>query len=180
MNLRIDSTEPVSAVSKPEVEAKTERLDLMLLRQQHTDVLRRDFAVFTEQFGFSVAEGAVVLQPESKDAMVAAEWDSFLVIGRADQAVVGMCGCRKAPDAEGAVEIAYGIAPGFQGRGLATEAAQALVKRAFLRDDVKTVIAHTLREHNASTRVLTKCGFERTGEAMDPDEGVVWKWALVR
>ena len=89
-------------------------------------------------------------------------------------------GAGKLQTPKGAVEIAYGIAPGFQGRGLATEAAQALVKRAFLRDDVKTVIAHTLREHNASTRVLTKCGFERTGEAMDPDEGVVWKWALAR
>ena len=28
----------------------------------------------------------------------------------------------------------------------------------------------------ASTRVLTKCGFSRIGEVIDPDDGLVWRW----
>lgn len=75
-----------------------------------------------------------------------------------------------------AVEIAYGISPEYQGTGLATEAARGLVERALARGDVQTVRAHTLREVNASTRVLVKCGFQQVGEAVDPDEGPVWRW----
>jgi RimJ/RimL family protein N-acetyltransferase len=76
----------------------------------------------------------------------------------------------------GAVEIAYGIVPGYQGRGYATEAAAALVTFAFGSGCVRLVRAHTLPTPNASTRVLMKCGFERAGEVMDPDDGVVWRW----
>ena len=95
---------------------ETTRLCLPPLQQQHVETLRHGMAVFTKQFGFSVAEGAVVLQPESKDAVVAAEWDSFPIVQRAEQMVIGMCACRKVPDAGRAVEIAYGIAPIFRTR----------------------------------------------------------------
>jgi hypothetical protein len=40
---------------------------------------------------------------------------------------------------------------------------------------VRRVCAHTLPEENASTGVLTKCGFRKTGELMDPDDGLVWR-----
>jgi ribosomal-protein-alanine N-acetyltransferase len=38
------------------------------------------------------------------------------------------------------------------------------------------VRAHTLPNPNASTRVLTKCGFHRVGEVIDPEDGLVWRW----
>ena len=41
---------------------------------------------------------------------------------------------------------------------------------------VRIVRAHTLTEANASTRVLTKCGFQRINEVIDPDDGLVWRW----
>ena len=74
------------------------------------------------------------------------------------------------------VEIAYGIVPGFQGRGYATQAALALVGFAFRTGRVRLVRAHTLPVPNASTRVLAKCGFKRTGEVVDPEDGLVWRW----
>ena len=77
---------------------------------------------------------------------------------------------------EGVVEIAYGIDPDHQGRGYATEAAAALVEFALATDTVRLVRAHTLPESNASTRVLTKCGFEHIGEHIDPEDGLVWRW----
>ena len=40
------------------------------------------------------------------------------------------------------------------------------------------VIAHTLCEPNASTKVLEKAGFERDGFGQDDDEGEVWRWKL--
>jgi ribosomal-protein-alanine N-acetyltransferase len=94
--------------------------------------------------------------------------------------VVGQAGFKSPPTADGVVEIAYGVAPEHQGRGYATEAANALVDFAFSSGQVRVVRAHTLPEFNASTRVLTKCGFRRIGEVMDPEDGLVWRWENAR
>lgn len=68
--------------------------------------------------------------------------------------------------------------PPYQGRGYATEAAQALVEYAFESGQVRLVRAHTLPAENASTHVLTKCRFTWKGEVMDPEDGLVWRWEL--
>ncbi len=100
----------------------------------------------------------------------------FAVVDRESRCAIGTAGFKGAPDAAGVVEVAYGIVPSFEGRGYATEAAQALVAYAFGSGLVQRVRAHTLPTPNASTRVLTKCGFQRTGEVVDPDDGRVWRW----
>lgn len=89
--------------------------------------------------------------------------------------VIGSCGF-KGPPAEGVAEIAYGIAPEHQGKGFATQAAEALTRFAFTIPGVRMVCAHTRPHPNASTRVLTKCGFEWVGEVMDAEDGLVWRW----
>ena len=101
----------------------------------------------------------------------------FAMVDRATNAAVGSAGF-KGPPADGMVEIAYGVDPEYQGRGYAKEAAAALVDFAFSNGDVRVVRAHTLPEKNASTSVLTACGFEFLGQVMDPDDGLVWRWEL--
>jgi len=103
----------------------------------------------------------------------------FAVVQRASGTVVGMCAYKGPPGTDGAVEIAYGINPEYQGRGYATEVARALVIFAFDSGEVRLVCAHTRPEENASTHVLTKCGFEFIGEVMDPEDGLVWRWELL-
>jgi RimJ/RimL family protein N-acetyltransferase len=103
----------------------------------------------------------------------------FAVVQRASGVVVGMCAYKGPPGADGAVEIAYGINPEFQGRGYATEVARALVGFAFDSGQVRLVCAHTRPEENASTHVLTKCRFEFIGEVVDPEDGLVWRWELL-
>jgi RimJ/RimL family protein N-acetyltransferase len=90
--------------------------------------------------------------------------------------VIGHAGFTGPPDAEGMVEIAYGVVPDYQGRGYATEAANALVAWAVKNGRVRIVRAHTLPERNASTRVLGKCGFVRVGSLTHPTDGVIWRW----
>lgn len=80
------------------------------------------------------------------------------------------------PDADGLVEIAYGIDEAFQGHGYATEAAAALVDFAFADPRVRVVCAHTLCQAAASPRVLEKCGFTHVGEVVDPEDGPVWRF----
>ena len=92
-----------------------------------------------------------------------------------DGAEVGQGGFKSAPS-EGIVEIAYGVAPNYEGRGYATEAARALVRIAIESGDVQVVVAHTFEQASASARVLSKVGFECIGQVVDPDDGLVWKW----
>jgi [ribosomal protein S5]-alanine N-acetyltransferase len=47
---------------------------------------------------------------------------------------------------------------------------------AIERGSVRLICAHTLPEPNASTRVLTKVGFQKTSETVEPEEGPVWRW----
>lgn len=100
----------------------------------------------------------------------------FALIHRASGSVIGRCGFKGPPDADGVVELAYGVAPAHQGNGYATEAAEALAAYAFGDSQVRLVRAHTLPEPNASGRVLTKCGFRRVGEVVHPEDGLVWRW----
>ena len=100
----------------------------------------------------------------------------FSFMHRDSNVVVGKGGFKGPPAADGVVEIAYGVDPDYQGKGYATEAAQALAAFAFSSGRVRVVRAHTLPESNASTRVLTKCGFRRIGEVIDPEDGLVWRW----
>ena len=100
----------------------------------------------------------------------------FNAVHRESGSVVGKCGFKGPPDADGVVEIAYGVDPEHQGKGYATEAAQGLVSYAFSHEPVRLVRAHTLPEPNASTRVLAKSGFRRVGEVIDPEDGLVWRW----
>ena len=104
----------------------------------------------------------------------------FNVVHRETGVLTGSCGFKGPPTDEGTVEIAYMINPDQQGRGYATEAAAALTAYAFTDDRVRVVLAHTLPEANASTRVLTKCGFHHVGEVIDPEDGLVWRWEKLR
>ena len=100
----------------------------------------------------------------------------FSLVLRESDTVVGSAGFKGPPAADGVVEIAYGLSPDYQGKGYATEAAEALTAYAFSSGKVRVVRAHTLPESNASGRVLTKCGFRRIGEVIDPEDGLVWRW----
>jgi len=100
----------------------------------------------------------------------------FRLIHRAADIFVGRCGFKGPPGADGMVEIGYGVATEHQGKGYATEAAEALVNFAFSHGQVRVVRAHTRPEPNPSARVLTKAGFQRIGEAIDPEDGLVWRW----
>jgi len=116
-----------------------------------------------------------------RSAKVADPWThGFAVIEESSQTVIGSAGFKGPPDDDGGVEIAYAIVPVKEGRGYATEAAAALVAFAFSDPRVRLIRAHTLPTANASTRVLTKCAFTRTGEIVDPDDGPVWRWQRAR
>ena len=142
---------------------------------------------FNEHLGVRVATGWEDFTPAMKvsrdklraDSALSGWWTHLVLVG-APPVVAGVCGYTGPPTADGVVEIAYAIAPAYQGQGLATRAAAELIHRAFDDVRVRVVCAHTLPEHNASTRVLEKLGMRFVGLANDTDEGTVWRWELTR
>lgn len=100
----------------------------------------------------------------------------FAILHKIDNRMIGFCSFTGPPNPDGVVEIAYGIAPDYQRKGFATEAAAALVEFATQSGQVRTVIAHTLAEINPSTSVLEKCGFKKTAEVIDEENILIWRW----
>jgi len=63
----------------------------------------------------------------------------------------------------------------YQGRGYATEMAQALVAWALRQPTVRRVTAECLEDNPASIRVLEKSGFVQSGRRKD-EEGPLLLW----
>ena len=99
---------------------------------------------------------------------------SWLIVEGSE--VVGHCGYKHAPDADGAVEIGYGVAASRQRRGHATRAVAALLAEAASDAKVRLVVAQTAMNNRASQAVLKRNGFVRAGEAWSEDDGAMLVW----
>jgi ribosomal-protein-alanine N-acetyltransferase len=168
---------------------QTGNIRLVAHTPDHLRALMEGPKSYELRFGRAVADGVreFLIGPEVseaflarlRDAASADMWgDGFGVVQLAEDRLIGVCSFNGPPDAEGAVEIAYGIASTYTGRGYATEAAQLLIAHAFSTGHVRLVRAHTLPEHYASTKVLEKCGFRLCGEVVDEVDGPIWCWEL--
>lgn len=107
-------------------------------------------------------------------------WWNYLVIHQRDVRLIGTCGYKGTPSLAGEVEIGYEIAETYQGQGLATEAAAALVQNAFATEAVQYISANTLAEKNASNHLLQKIGFQFVAEHLDLEDGLIWQWRVER
>ena len=107
-------------------------------------------------------------------------WLTYFTIHKKDNKLIGNGGYKGRPTNEGTVELGYEIALEYRNHGLATEMTKGLIKNAFKNNKVISIIAHTLIQENPSTKVLTKCGFEKIEEINDPEDGLMWKWELKR
>jgi RimJ/RimL family protein N-acetyltransferase len=74
-----------------------------------------------------------------------------------DDVALGGVGFHSPPNADGEVEVGYGVAVAARGRGVATRALAALL--ALDLPGVRTIVAETDLDNVASHRVLTRNGF---------------------
>ena len=158
---------------------QTENLILAPHLPRHLRALLRGPEEFENVAGLRVADGIhdQLLSASSdfktslENAREADTWRfGFGVVHKIDNVLIGLCGFPGPPNSDG-------IAPGYQGKGYATEVAKALIDLASSDARVKKLCAHTLAQTNASTRVLEKCGFEKIRETTDPENNVpVWRW----
>jgi [ribosomal protein S5]-alanine N-acetyltransferase len=165
---------------------ETENLIIVPYLPRHLRALIRSETEFEDTAGLRVADGiceqmlsaSVNFMARLENGKQPDPWQfGFAIIHQVENVLIGTCGFSGPPDPDGVAEIAYGIAPSYQGRGYATEAARALIEFATKDPRVETIRAHTLAETNASTRVLQKCGLKKIGDAVDPENGLpVWRW----
>lgn len=98
-------------------------------------------------------------------------------------ALIGVGGFKGAPNAEGEVELGYGVVPEFQRQGYAAEAVRAWVALAFADPAVRTVVGQTLPSLVPSIGVLEKTGFRFAGAGADegaPEGEQVARYELTR
>jgi RimJ/RimL family protein N-acetyltransferase len=96
----------------------------------------------------------------------------------ADGEVVGLCNHKTAPNADGAVEIGYGVAAERRRLGYATQAVALAVRAARIDPRVRRLVAETALGNRPSQRVLEANGFAKTGTSVDDDEGDMIVWGL--
>jgi RimJ/RimL family protein N-acetyltransferase len=88
----------------------------------------------------------------------------WAVVNKADKKLMGWCGLAFLDNTE-EIEIGYGIAKEYWGRGFTTEAAAASIRYGFEEMKLNRIVAVAMPENIASLRVMEKIGmkFEKTG-----------------
>jgi ribosomal-protein-alanine N-acetyltransferase len=89
---------------------------------------------------------------------------------RASGRLIGDCGLQPLEHRGPEVELGYDLHPSAWGRGLATEAAREVVRRAFGPLSLEHIVAVVKPENVASQRVLEKAGLRHTGTREAYDE----------
>ncbi|HWH29872.1 MAG TPA: GNAT family N-acetyltransferase [Mycobacteriales bacterium] len=95
--------------------------------------------------------------PHDDTASTLSGGGSWLVVR--DGQVLGECGWKAPPDADGTVEIRYGLARPVRGAGVGTEAVALLVAWTERQPGVRGVAAEALVGNDASRRLLRRLGF---------------------
>lgn len=90
---------------------------------------------------------------------------ALLIIIAGEAGFVGRIGF--GPRANGAVELDYGIAPRWRGRGFATRAAMLATEWLFRDRGAREVELRISRRNTESQRVATKAGYRLGGAARD-------------
>jgi RimJ/RimL family protein N-acetyltransferase/GNAT superfamily N-acetyltransferase len=105
----------------------------------------------------------------SADTFAARGFGLWTVTLAADGRVAGFCGLR-VEESTGRVELLYAFDAAWWGRGLATEAARAVLADAFTRPGLSAIYAGTNPNNRASSRVLDALGMRRVGVRQTPRE----------
>lgn len=104
------------------------------------------------------------------------EWfTNWEIILKDENVAIGGIGFSGLPDEEGKSMTGYGLDMRYFGKGIASEALQAMIEWAFQNNALKTIVADTPLQHKASHKVLLKNNFVESSR----DEALI-HWSLSR
>ncbi|MFO0808403.1 MAG: GNAT family N-acetyltransferase [Gemmataceae bacterium] len=85
------------------------------------------------------------------------------IVLKAEATLVGSLGCHWASQPNHCMELGYAIGEPWWNRGIATEAARALLAHTFATYEVERIQAHHMAGNEASGRVMRKLGMTHEG-----------------
>jgi len=103
---------------------------------------------------------------ENLCAAVALAGGAFAIIRRSDGAIIGCAGYGPAGERPETIEAGLWIGALWWGQGYGTEAAQALIDRAFADEEVTALWCSNRVTNARARRVIEKCGFQFRGSGM--------------
>lgn len=103
-------------------------------------------------------------QVQAKLEKLRAHWDLhgfryWALIDKASGNLAGWCGLSYLEDTED-IEIGYGLAKAYWGKGLATEAAAAVMKYGFVQLRLERIVAVAYPENTPSQGIMKKLGMK--------------------
>ncbi len=107
-------------------------------------------------------------------------WWTWLVIRKDTGEAVGSAGFGGGPDSEGAVMLGYATYPRVEGRGFATEAADALIRWALAQPGVARVCASLPPDNAAAIRVAEKVGMRLLARVWEEELDEVLLYGIQR
>ena len=100
------------------------------------------------------------------------DWFTGILIDVATGEIVGKAGFHAAPDADGMVEMGYGIDPAYRRRGYARAALKALLAAGRAEPTVHTLRATISPDNTASLGLIAQFPFVEVGEQWDEEDGL--------
>jgi len=101
-----------------------------------------------------------------------AEIAIILAVLKASNEVIGSAGFHDLPDAQGMIEIGFGIVDEMQNQGFGGELLLGMWKMITARPDVRTLRYTVSPDNEASLHIIRKLGFALVGEQMDEEDGL--------
>jgi len=107
---------------------------------------------------------------KSKNYLYSTLWTA---ISKIDNKMIGDLCIVGEPNADGEIEIGYGIYDEFQNKGFMTEVVRGMIEWAKTQPEIKAIVASTEKMNTASFKVLEKNNFIKIGE-----KGSLFHWKL--
>jgi len=161
---------------------ETERLIVRRLAEDDLDAM---FAVYGDADTMRWVDDGVPLTLELCEEWVAVTYSNYATHGygmsalvlRETGTVVGFCGLVH-PGGQKLPELKYALLREHWGRGLAGEAANAMIAYGAMAFGMQRILSTVAPANAASIRVLEKAGFRRTDPRRNDDgsETLVFEW----
>jgi RimJ/RimL family protein N-acetyltransferase len=99
-------------------------------------------------------------------------WVTGILVDDQTGEVVGGAGFHGAPDADGMVEVGYGVDPAYRRRGYARAALLLMLERARQHPAVRTLRVTVSPDNVASLGLVAQLPFVEVGEQWDDEDGL--------
>lgn len=163
---------------------RTARLELVSMSVPFMEALaRHDLEAASREIGATVSAWMPVELTHFlrfRLGQLAADLSVRVWLGRAmvltdatgERLVIGNVGFHGPPDAEGRLEVGYGVGPDHRRQGYAREAIRAMFDWAHDRHGVSRFIASISPDNEPSLRLAAQLGFEQVGSQIDEIDGL--------